>query len=42
MRSRSCEIADIIWTMNGAGYYAMVVVDRGWSPTRFAKWFRTA
>ncbi len=29
------EVADIIWTMNSAEYYAMLVFDRGWTPTRF-------
>ncbi len=36
------EVADIIWTMNSAEYYAMLVFDRGWSPERFQVWLQDA
>ena len=36
------EVADIVWTMNGAEYYAMLVVDRGWTPDRFRTWLEQA
>jgi AcrR family transcriptional regulator len=36
------EIADIIWTMNGAEYYAQLVLDRGWTPTHFQQWLLDA
>ncbi|HEV2778985.1 MAG TPA: TetR family transcriptional regulator [Actinophytocola sp.] len=29
------EIADIIWSMNSAEFYALLVHERGWSPPRF-------
>ena len=29
------EIADIVWSMNGPEYWALLVVDRGWEPERF-------
>ncbi len=32
------EVADIIWTTNGAEYYALLVLDRGWTPERFEHW----
>lgn len=36
------EIADIIWTMNSSEYYALLVFDRGWSPSRFETWLLDA
>lgn len=36
------EIADIIWTMNSAEYYAMLVTSRGWTPQRFERWLLDA
>lgn len=36
------EAADIIWTMNGAEYYALLVFERGWTPQRFAAWLHDA
>jgi AcrR family transcriptional regulator len=36
------EIADIIWTMNSAEYYSMLVAERGWSPQRFEEWLQDA
>jgi AcrR family transcriptional regulator len=29
------EVADIVWSMNGPEYWALMVVDRGWAPERF-------
>jgi AcrR family transcriptional regulator len=36
------EIADIIWTMNSAEYYGMLVTSRGWTPQRFERWLLDA
>lgn len=36
------EVADVIWTMNSAEYYALLVLERGWPPARFAEWLRDA
>ena len=36
------EVADIIWTMNSSEYYALLVLDRGWTPNRFAQWLHDA
>lgn len=36
------EVADVIWTMNGTEYYALLVLDRGWSPDRFRAWLHDA
>lgn len=36
------EVADVIWTTNGSEYYAMLVLDRGWSPDRFRGWLLDA
>jgi AcrR family transcriptional regulator len=30
------EVADVVWSMNGPEYWALLVVDRGWEPARFA------
>jgi AcrR family transcriptional regulator len=38
----TAEIADVIWTMNSSEYYAMLVLDRGWSPQRFERWLHDA
>ena len=32
------QIADVIWTMNSSEYYALLVLDRGWSPEQFERW----
>lgn len=32
------EVADVVWTTNSSEHYAMLVLDRGWSPERFAWW----
>jgi hypothetical protein len=31
------EVADIIWSMNSAEYYALLVHERGWTPARFER-----
>jgi AcrR family transcriptional regulator len=36
------EVADIVWTMNSAEFYALLVHDRGWSPERFESWLADA
>jgi AcrR family transcriptional regulator len=36
------EVADVVWTMNGAEYYGLLVLDRGWTPERFARWLQDA
>jgi AcrR family transcriptional regulator len=36
------EVADIIWTMNGAEYWALLVGDRGWTHERFAAFLNDA
>jgi AcrR family transcriptional regulator len=32
------EIADVIWTMNSAEFYQLMVNERSWSPERFRRW----
>lgn len=32
------EVADIIWSMNAAEYWVLLVHERGWTPLRFAQW----
>ncbi len=32
------EVADIIWSMNAAEYWVLLVHERGWTPRRFAQW----
>ncbi len=36
------EVADILWSMNAAEYYALLVSERGWSPARFQRWLTDA
>jgi AcrR family transcriptional regulator len=36
------DVADIVWSMNDADYYALLVGGRGWSPERFAGWLSEA
>ncbi len=36
------EVADVVWTMNSSEYYAMLVLDRSWSPERFRDWLYDA
>jgi hypothetical protein len=32
------ETADVIWSMNAAEYYDLLVRQRGWPPERFEAW----
>jgi AcrR family transcriptional regulator len=32
------DVADVIWSMNSSEYYALLVLDRGWTPDRFRTW----
>lgn len=32
------EVADIIWSMNAAEYWVLLVDERGWTPQRFRDW----
>ena len=36
------EVADIIWGMNGAEYWVLMVDDRGWSHQRFGEFLADA
>jgi AcrR family transcriptional regulator len=32
------QVADIIWSMNAAEYWVLLVRERGWTPDQFAAW----
>lgn len=32
------EVADIVWSMNAAEYWVLLVHQRGWTPARFGAW----
>ncbi len=32
------EIADVVWSMNSAEFYYLLVSERGWSPEKFQTW----
>ena len=36
------EVADVLWSMNAAEYYVLLVHDRGWTPQRFGQWLSDA
>jgi AcrR family transcriptional regulator len=36
------EIADIVWSMNSAEFYSLLVQERGWLPERFEQWLADA
>ena len=36
------EVADIVWSMNSAEYFMLLVRERGWPPERFATWLADA
>ncbi len=36
------DVGDIVWSMNAAEYWALLVGERGWSPDRFAAWLTDA
>jgi AcrR family transcriptional regulator len=36
------QVADIIWSMNAAEYWDLLVQQRGWTPDQFARWLADA
>ncbi len=36
------EVADIVWSMNAAEYYVLLVHERGWPSQRFGAWLADA
>lgn len=36
------EVADIVWSMNASEYWVLLVVQRGWTPARFAEFLADA
>ena len=36
------QVADIIWTMNAAEFWDLLVRERGWTPEDFATWLADA
>jgi AcrR family transcriptional regulator len=36
------EIADVVWSMNSAEYFTLLVRQRGWDPDKFAAWLAEA
>jgi AcrR family transcriptional regulator len=36
------EVADVVWSMNSAEYFTLLVRERGWEPERFAAWLAGA
>ena len=36
------EAADVIWAMNAAEFYVLLVQQRGWEPERFEQWLTAA
>lgn len=32
------QVADIVWSMNAAEYWVLLVRERGWTPDQFAAW----
>jgi AcrR family transcriptional regulator len=36
------QVADIIWSMNSAEYWDLLVRERGWTPDQFAAWLTDA
>ncbi|MET1038967.1 MAG: helix-turn-helix domain-containing protein [Aeromicrobium sp.] len=36
------EVADVVWSMNAAEYWDLLVVRRGWTAERFAAWLADA
>jgi len=35
-------VADVVWSMNAAEYWALLVSERGWTPERFGDWLADA
>jgi len=36
------EVADIVWSMNSAEFYSLLVQERAWPPQRFEQWLADA
>jgi AcrR family transcriptional regulator len=36
------EIADVVWSMNSAEFFSLLVRERGWAQERFARWLAEA
>ncbi|MDT5224501.1 MAG: hypothetical protein QOG19_1908 [Mycobacterium sp.] len=36
------QVADIIWSMNAAEYWDLLVREREWTPAQFAEWLTDA
>lgn len=36
------QVADVIWSMNAAEYWDLLVRERGWAPDQFAAWLTDA
>jgi len=36
------EVADVVWSMNSAEFFTLLVRERGWAPDRFAGWLADA
>lgn len=36
------EAADVIWSMNAAEFYVLLVQQRGWEPERYERWLTDA
>ena len=36
------QVADIIWSMNSAEYWILLVLERSWTPAQFAAWLTDA
>ena len=36
------QVTDIIWSMNAAEYWVLLVRERGWTPAQFAAWLTDA
>ncbi len=36
------QVADIVWSMNAAEYWDLLVRERGWTPDQFAEWLTDA
>jgi hypothetical protein len=36
------EVADVVWSINSAGFHALLVGERGWTTERFADFLTDA
>jgi AcrR family transcriptional regulator len=36
------EVADVVWSMNSAEFYSLLVQERGWLPRRYEQWLADA